>query len=385
MTRSTQAPDEPRSEAGSRELSPTGPRSLALRSAALVRRGLRDLARDSNWLVRKVFDGPVSNAAVSSDGQVSAISPRIHQGAQSLTLFDIERCLSTLTLGLAAPQSGTDSAARFAWSPDGRYLLAGWKSQNAQIELFDLHAKTRSGSFGKFPRVPSDLAWSPSGDWVATSCGGKSPSLDLWRMQPQTEVYGGAIAAPVQEIRVPDWLEDHSGAVDPESGEAGAFSGYGRIAFSPDEKSLAAVVQIGGEWADDMIVFLSTPDLRRKITFEVQGRVTDLTWSNDGTRLVYCSAGQSYGIDPVSAESTALPFGGEQCAWHPHLPICLFFSSWLRSSAKGRLFLVDMNRISVFDEYAAEGVLDLSWSEDGAKAYAITNDGLGYIYEPELL
>jgi hypothetical protein len=113
--------------------------------------------------------------------------------------------------------------------------------------------------------------------------------------------------------------------------------------------------------------------------------VTDLTWSIDGTRLVYCSAGQSYGIDPVSAESTALPFGGEQCAWHPHLPICLFFSSWLRSSAKGRLFLVDMNRISVFDEYAAEGVLDLSWSEDGAKAYAITNDGLGYIYEPELL
>jgi len=39
----------------------------------------------------------------------------------------------------------------------------------------------------------------------------------------------------------------------------------------------------------------------------------------------------------------------------------------------------------VFDEYPAEGILDLRWSLDGSKAYAITNEGLAYIYEPELL
>ncbi len=80
-----------------------------------------------------------------------------------------------------------------------------------------------------------------------------------------------------------------------------------------------------------------------------------------------------------------LPFGAELCAVHPHLPLCLCFSSWLKNSAKGRLFLVDLNRLAVFDEYAAEGVVNLRWSLDGSKAYAVTADGLAYIYEPPLL
>jgi hypothetical protein len=49
------------------------------------------------------------------------------------------------------------------------------------------------------------------------------------------------------------------------------------------------------------------------------------------------------------------------------------------------LFLVDLNRLTVFDEYAAEGVVNLRWSLDGSKAYAVTADGLAYIYEPALL
>jgi WD40 repeat protein len=363
-------------------LAPTGPSSLALRSAALVRRGLRDLARDSNWLLRKVFDGPVSRAAVSPDGQVCAVTSQVRHNGQTLTLFDVERCIPTLTLSLATEPDADGTPARIAWSPDARYLLAAWGARTGSLRLFDLHSKMMVGAFGKFSRVPSDIAWSPRGDSVASSCAGPNPSLDLWRMQPQTEVYGGAVAVAAQHIDVPEWVEKQVAETD--AGE-GTFAGYGRIAFSPDEKSLASVVQVGGEWADDAIVFLSTPELRKKIAFEVQGRVTDLTWSNDGNRLVYCSAGQACGIDPISNECAALPFGGEQCAWHPQLPVCLFFSSWLRSSAKGRLFLVDMNRIKIFDEYPAEGVLDLRWSVDGSKAYAVTNDGLVYIYEPELL
>ena len=31
--------------------------ALAVRSSALVARGLRDLARESNWLIKKVFTG----------------------------------------------------------------------------------------------------------------------------------------------------------------------------------------------------------------------------------------------------------------------------------------------------------------------------------------
>jgi WD40 repeat protein len=372
------------SAARPRDLARTGSQALAVRSAALVRRGLRDLARNSNWLIRKVFDGPVSHAAVSPDGQVCTLSPQIRQGAQSLTLFDVERCVPTLTLSLSAQSGGAgDSPARFAWSPDARYLLAAWGVQAGTVEMFDLQAKMLAGMFGEFSRVPSDIVWSPSGALVATSCKSGKPSLDVWGVQPRSGPSRDAIAEPLAQLRVPDWSELDNAEM--QSGETGTFAGYGRIAFSPDEKSLACAVEIGGEWADDMIVFLDARTFRKKLVLGAQGRVTDLAWSNDGNRLVYCSAGQAYGIDPLSAECTPLPFGGEQCAWHPHLPICLFFSSWLRSSAKGRLFLADMNRIHLFDEYPAEGILDLRWSLDGSKAYAITNEGLAYVYEPEIL
>jgi len=80
-----------------------------------------------------------------------------------------------------------------------------------------------------------------------------------------------------------------------------------------------------------------------------------------------------------------LPFGAELCVCHPHLPLCVCFSSWLKNSAKGRLFLSDLSRQTVFDEYAAEGVVDLRWSLDGSKAYAVTRDGMAYIYEPPLI
>ncbi len=372
-------------QAPAHELARTGSRGLAVRSAALIRRGLRDLTRDSNWLIRKVFQGPVTQAAVSPDGQVCTLSPQVRHGAHSLTLFDVERSVPTLALSLAAEADDDDDTktpARFAWSPDGRYLLRARGSRASELQLFDLQAKTLAGAFGSFAHAPSCITWSPKGTFVASACRGWSASLDLWQMQLR-RASGGAIATRVQQLGVPEWLEPRS--TDGESSEAGRFSGYGRMMFSPDERHIAATVEIGGEWADDLIVFLDAATLQKKSVFEAQGRITDLEWSNDGQRLVYCSAGQAYGIDPLSAESSVLPFGGEQCAWHPHLPICLFYSSLLRSSAKGRLFLVDMNRINAFDEYPADGVLNLRWSADGSKAYAITNEGLAYIYEPELL
>jgi Tol biopolymer transport system component len=144
-------------------------------------------------------------------------------------------------------------------------------------------------------------------------------------------------------------------------------------------------VEIKGDWADDAIVVVDVPMLRKQNVFTAQGHITDLTWTPDGQKIVYCAAGQAYRLDALSPEFEPLPFGAERCACHPHLPLCLCFSSWLKNSAKGRLFLVDLNSMRVFDEYAAEGVVDLRWSVDGTKAYAVTQHGLAYIYEPPLL
>ena len=48
------------------QIVPAASRGLAVRSAALVVRGLRDMARDSNWLIKKVF--PEFHAAPSDFG-----------------------------------------------------------------------------------------------------------------------------------------------------------------------------------------------------------------------------------------------------------------------------------------------------------------------------
>jgi hypothetical protein len=145
------------------------------------------------------------------------------------------------------------------------------------------------------------------------------------------------------------------------------------------------VVEIEGDWADDSILLLDAPALQNQCAFGAQGHITDLTWTPDSRQIVYCAAGQAYRLEVESMFFEPLPFGAELCVCHPHLPLCVCFSSWLKNSAKGRLFLADLSRQTVFDEYAAEGVVDLRWSLDGSKAYAVTRDGMAYIYEPPLI
>ena len=182
---------------------------------------------------------------------------------------------------------------------------------------------------------------------------------------------------------VPDGFERQT--YEAEFGEEGAFGGYGRTAFSPDEKILASVIEIRGDWADDSIVLADVPALRTQNVFQAQGHITDLTWTPDSRQIIYCAAGQAYSLDVESLAFEPLPFGAELCVCHPHLPLCICYSSWLKNSAKGRLFIVDLGRQTMFDEYAAEGIVDLRWSVDGSKAYAMTQDGMAYIYEPPLI
>jgi len=365
------------------QIVPAGNQGLAIRSSALIARGLRDLARDSNWLIKKVFAGRSPHLAISATGQACAISPPVRHAAQRVALYDIE--LSVPTMALTAPNqlpvSATDWPASFAWSPSSRYLVAAWGAWQPSLHFFDLHGKMFLGTSVAFARFPTRLGWSDTGKYmIASSSGGKGASLQLWRTlaadaQPEP--------TPLREIGMPDWLEEQ--AAGEEFADEGKFWGYGRAVFSPDERTLGAVVETKGDWADDSIVLLDVPSLARRHVFTAQGHVTDLTWTPDGRQIVYCAAGQSYHLTEDTTDFEPLPFGAELCACHPHFPLCVCFSSWLKNSAKGRLFLVDLNRQTPFDEYAAEGVADLRWSLDGSKAYAITHDGLAYIYEPTQL
>jgi hypothetical protein len=377
------SPTQQASQQPSQQIVPAGAQGLAVRSAALVVRGLRDLARDSNWLVKKVFPGHTSRLAISAAGAVSVISPNAHAGAPRVVLYDIELSAPTLVFSVPGenPASHKELPAAFAWSPSARHLVAAWGAWRPALHIFDLHGKMLLGTFGEFGNFPSTLVWSDQGDhFAAAARGGKRASLRLWAAGDDALPF---TAAPTSEMGIPDWFERQT--YEAEFGEEGAFGGYGRTAFSPDEKSLASVIEIHGDWADDSIVLADVPALRKQNVFQAQGHITDLTWTPDSKQIVYCAAGQAYQLDAQSMSFESLPFGAELCVCHPHLPLCLCYSSWLKNSAKGRLFIVDLGRKTMFDEYAAEGIVDLRWSVDGSKAYAMTRDGMAYIYEPPLI
>jgi WD40 repeat protein len=364
--------------------------ALAVRSAALVTRGLRDLSRDSNWLIKKVFTGRSSQLVVSPAGELCALSPLVRHGTERIALYDIERGVPTLALVVAGEPDMCPPGlpAAFAWSPTARHLVAACGGWLPELHVFDLHGKVFLGGFGVFKDFPSNLAWSDTGKYfAAASRGGRESKLRLWPAAQPASSAMPFTADAAAELSAPtpadNWLEPAT--AETESSDESGFAGFGRLAFSPSESMLAVAAEIEGEWADDSIVLLQVPGFNRRTIVPAQGRITDLAWTPDNRQLIYCSGGQAYRVSAQSRESEALPFGAELCAVHPHLPLVLCSSSWLKNSAKGRLFLVDLNRLTVFDEYAAEGVVNVRWSLDGSKAYAVTADGLAYIYEPPLL
>ncbi|HUJ30010.1 MAG TPA: WD40 repeat domain-containing protein [Candidatus Acidoferrum sp.] len=360
---------------------PAGPQGLAVRSAALVARGLRDLARNSNWLTTKVFAGRSPHAAVSADGHVCAVAPPAKNEAQRVVLYDIER--GAPALALAVPNEAISFGSKLAekavlaWSPSATFLVAAWGLWEPSLHFFDLQSKMFLGMFGEFAEFPRFASWSGMGRYFALAGSGKKASLGLWTAGTNAMVLAGPA---LRTIGPPDWVERQD--IGDEAGDQGTFAGYGRIAFSPDERRLAAGVEIQGEWADDEILFVELPSFGAEKTFPAQGHITDITWTPDSHYLIYCAAGQAYRVNVETLESESMPFGAELCLCHPNRPLCVCFSSWLRNSAKGRLFLVDLDALDVFDEQPAENVVDLRWSVDGSKAFAVTRDGLAYSYEP---
>jgi hypothetical protein len=357
---------------------------LMVRSAGLVRRGLRDLARDSNWLIKKIFAGRSASVAISDTGIVCAI-PAVAQGsAQRLVLFDIEMNVPMMALSVPG-ESGErvdNSVAAFAWSPGARYLVAARRAwEQPALHIFDLHSKMLVGTFGESTNFPARLEWAAKGGYFAAAAGsGKQASLRLWRAVADAIPFS-AVAA--HEMGLPEGFERQT--YEAEFGEEGGFSGYGSLGFSPDGTTLASVAEIRGDWADDSIVFTAAATLQKKNVFHGQGHITDIAWTADSGAMIYCAAGQAYRLELETMEAEPLPFGAEFCACHPHLPLCLCFSSWLKNSAKGRLFVVDLNTLEILDEHSAENVAHLRWNGDGTKAYAATSDGMGYIYESPLI
>src|SRR6202453_5058042 len=123
METGERSPELQTAQRGGQQIVPTASRGLALRSAALVVRGLRDMARDSNWLIKKVFPGYTPRLAISATGALSLIAPPDHGGSQRVVLYDTER--TGPTLALAVPQEAAGPAAGVAAAQDFAGGFAG--------------------------------------------------------------------------------------------------------------------------------------------------------------------------------------------------------------------------------------------------------------------
>jgi WD40 repeat protein len=358
--------------------------SLTVRSAALVARGLRDLARSSNWLTKKVFAGYSQGLSISPSGQVCVASTAEAGGSAGGTpdiaicnLEGLSESPTAIFLTEASAQVSSDSATAFAWSPTSRYLVSASRASQPELELFDLSGKTAPSRFGESSASPTFLAWSEAGGFFAAAYGGgKKASLRVWKISSSGPPLSGPPANTLEGL---NGVERQT--YEAEFGEEGAFLGYGKTIFSPDEKSLAVALEFKGDWADDSILIADVPSIQKRNVFQAQGHITDLSWTPDSERIIYCAGGQSYRLIVAAMTSEQMQFGAELCVCHPFLPLCVCFSSWLKDSAKGRLSIFDLDRQEMFDECAAEDIVALRWSGDGSKAFAITKDGLAYIYE----
>ena len=135
------------------QIARAGTRALAVRSSALVARGLRDLARDSNWLIKKVFTGRSQHLAVSSVGQVCAISEHVHHGTAQVALYDIELSVPTMTLAPPAGEvsSSPEPGAVFSWSPNAHYLAGASSAWPSGLHVHGVREKlsTRPSSYAR--------------------------------------------------------------------------------------------------------------------------------------------------------------------------------------------------------------------------------------------
>ncbi len=353
--------------------------SLAVRTATLVRRGLRDLAVETHWRARKVSSARHGAVAVSPFGRMAALQTPQGRGRVSLTVEDLENETEVETLplsiaGITEPGLGI-SVAR--WSPDGRFLLVASPDWNPEAHLFDVEALSCVHTY-PIPSLDDSFAWSPNAGLFGLASAAEC-TVNIWRCRN---------AAPALDD-TPHGSLDPSLAIRNDSAEAqpgdvAVLSGFGPMAFSSVGGLIAVALRFPEEWADDHILLAAAPSLSSGTIVPIQGNATDMSWDARGENLIYCAGGKVFAANLASRGILPLPFNAEICRCHPIVPVCACYSSWLKDSANGRLFIIEMRTGRVVDECDAEGVVDLCWSADGERVFAATRDGLAYIYDRSL-
>ncbi len=366
-----------RAKRQSQEITRAERRAITVLSSSLVLRGLREFPHTSRWSVKRAFQALKADVAISPAGRAAFYSAETRQSSQQIGVADLELIGAPATIAVPDEPfiARPDFPASFAWSPNEKQIVAASGTWQPELHLFDARSLAFLGRFGAFRVYPTHLCWSNTGQYfAAASDGSENSKLMLWMPAASADDF-----EPLCEM-------DRHAILDPQSqenaeGEQGNFYGFGATAFRPDERMLATVLEFDGDWSDDSLILARVPTLEMAGRFETTGHVTQLSWSADSQRIIFCASGQVYSLDPNRGGIDSLPFAAEMCQCHPTLPLCGFYNSWLKNAAAGRIFIADLQSNAVIDECRAEGIADIRWSSDGRTFYAVARDGTAYLFD----
>jgi WD40 repeat protein len=366
----------PRKRRKTSELATASSKAIAVLSSSLVLRGLREFPHSPGWRVKQAFQGIRQCLSISPRGYVATFGEEGHAGSRRLEIYDLELSWLPTLIEIPSESNSGDGPARASvgWAPSGRTLLATNSHWTPEFHLIDAYAGHFQCRFGNFQFVPEFLSWSGSEKFCAAcSDGSENGTLQLWEC--------GAIPDQFQLLREVQARAFDKKLEGEDLGDQGKLWGFGCAAFHPREKLIAAVLEYEGEWSDDSILILRVPTLDEISRFNATGQITGVSWSRDGQQLFFCASGQAYVRNADGGDITSLPFAAELCRCHPSQPLCAFYNSLLKNTAKGRVFVADLRTMNVLDECSAEGILDIQWSADGRVLYAVAQDGSAYLYE----
>lgn len=393
---------------------------LAKRSATLVRRGIESLKR-SGWKAKKVSDRGSERRSISASGKLarSYSLGKEHGKEHVIQVFTIHGVEPVFFLSAPAAFSFYDREGRiwrtteghiaedavsFSWSPCGAYLVTGSGNHERALRVFDVRAKRYLWCFGQHGDNLYNIAWSSSGEYIASASTAYDPHLKLWRCSWDQDLFGKVLqkielvseATSIQGFPRQSWDKD-------EQHWSGLY-GFEALAFSPSSRYLAVVAST--RTAGEFVVIFQLPALIEMARVQAPGEITDLAWGPDEATLLFSSNSSIYrtlvnddktdiktpqlashdlNLNDRTQNSTTLPY--DLCSCHPHAKMVAFAEGRFVTAqgyVGGRISVRTLEDLSVISEYTCSSAIrDLCWRSDGRGLFAISNDGLGIQYQLE--
>lgn len=284
--------------------------------------------KDGALLLRWRHPSSALRVAFSPDGR------RVITSSEATVRLWEARSGREIPIGCPGASRRPGAVFHLAWRPDGRVAAyAGWR--DGAIELVDAETGRCLGTLRGHSQMVSDLAWSPTGDRLAT--GAWDGTVAIWRpdaSKPHVTLRGyptGVVnlswssdgqrlaSFKLFERRVYVWSGDDDGRQDvleiPGTGAGPAFmGGVVDVSFQPTRDGVLAIanreqvylVTPGGRWER-----LQLPDRGKNRT-----AVEQVAWSPDGRRCAARSLGGPVLIwDAVPGFPHEYPTSGPDIAW----------------------------------------------------------------------